>query len=64
MDTTNGKRIRIEVGTNVKGHHTYSATVEWTVVGDDAELTAWLPVLAESDELVASLDLRYPAPEA
>jgi len=47
------KRIRINVGTSVKGVHTYDVTVEIADAGIDE-------VLAESDRLVAELDKRYP----
>ena len=47
------RRIRINVGTSVKGVHTYDVTVEIADAGI-------YEVLAESDILVAELDKRYP----
>ena len=51
------KRIRINVGTSVKGVHTFDVTVEMVDATPEE-------VLAESDRLVAELDRKYPAPEA
>lgn len=53
------QRVRINVSTSVKGQHTYDATVE-LVDAMDTDLVA--QCLAESDRLIAMLDLRYPAP--
>jgi hypothetical protein len=49
------RRIRINVSTSVKGVKTFDATVEHQ--GEGATIEA---ALAESDQLVAELDQRYP----
>jgi len=53
METQYKKRTRVEVSTSVKGIKTYSCTLEMMDVNSD-------DVLAESDNLVAALDKRYP----
>ena len=53
MEQTYKKRTRVEVSTSVKGIKTYSCTVEML----DTEQEE---VLAESDKLIAELDMRYP----
>lgn len=50
------QRIRINVGTSVKGVHTFDVTVEMVDATPEE-------VLAESDRLVVELDRKYPAPE-
>ena len=55
MENQYKKRIRIEIGTSVKGIHTYSCTIE--IIDSTNE-----DALAESDALVAELDKRYPPP--
>ena len=59
-DQTNGIRWRYRVGvsTSVKGVKTYDCTVE--AVDGDADTVAPADVLRRSDELVSSLDQRYP----
>ena len=59
-------RVRINVGTSVKGVKTYDATVE--VLGHELEDMTRLHIetlssmcLAEHDKLIAMLDKRYPA---
>ena len=53
MENQYKKRIRIEVGTSVKGIHTYSCTIE--IIDSTNE-----DALTESDALVEALDKRYP----
>ena len=68
--TTPTRRIRINVGTSVKGVKTYDATVELLMPsvyrGDPVfqlEAQAHLEqALNESDMLIAELDRRYPPP--
>lgn len=50
------KRHRVNVSTSVKGIKTFDCTV-------DMQGFTMEEVLAESDNLVAELDLRYPKPE-
>ena len=55
-EVTVSKRYRVNVSTSVKGVHTYDCTV-------DMEGATMDEVLAESDKLVAALDIKYPPQE-
>lgn len=57
------RRYRVNVGTTAKGIHTYDCTVEVTAGTKELEVELDVKpiILAESDDLVAELDKKYPA---
>ena len=56
MEVEKSLRFRVNVSTSTKGVKTWDCTVDGTNLTKEA-------VLAHSDELVAQLESRYPAPK-